>query len=399
MDGSLYLVLTAVPLRAIGLKATPFILGLLPVLGSGIYVLAALFFGRLSDRVSRVRMARLGAWIRVFSALGLTQAHSVVALLAWMPVLGIASGLFWPGLQAAVGEAWPERDLGRNIGGFNISWSSGKMMGFLLGGVLMTGVGYGAVLLLAAGATALSALLLPSLPRSAPAAARAGVPGVPAGSPDPEDETWRTRRAWRWIGWLGNFVLFGVGATLNYQYPKLMVTLGFTGRDFGIYLGAVYLFQTLSFAVLRGWSGWHFRLAPLLWAQGLTCLAAGCLGWLHTRALILATAPWIGLGLGMSYSSSIYYSLYRESGRGKNTGIHEALLGTGTFLLPLVGGMLAQATRTLRAPYLLCAAVLAAAMIAELWLARGASGTGQKKKRPEFPPRRLGGYHPHRSGP
>jgi MFS family permease len=367
MDGSLYLILTAVPLKAVSLQAGPFVLGLLPVLSSGVYIVSALFFGRLSDRVSRTRMCRLGAWIRALSAIGLTQARSVPALLAWMPVLGIASALFWPGLQAAIGEAYPERDLGRNLGAFNISWSGGKMLGFLCGGVIMASAGFAPALLLAAGATALAALFVPARIH------RAGE-GAPAGAPAPEADSFapgpQARRAWKRIGWSANFVLFGIGATLNYQYPKLLFALGFNGRDFGLYLGAVYLFQTLAFVLLMRWGSWRFRLWPLLLSQTLTLGAVAGLGWLTSRPLILATAPLVGLGLGMSYTSSIYYSLFREGGAGRNTGIHESLLGTGTFLLPLLGGALAQATGGLRAPYVLCALVLAGIMVAEAGMAR-----------------------------
>ena len=86
MDGSVYLILTAVPLRAIDLGATPVQLGILPVLGSGVYVISAFVFGRLSDRMPRMRMARLGAFLRVGTAVGLTTAGSVSALMVWMPL-------------------------------------------------------------------------------------------------------------------------------------------------------------------------------------------------------------------------------------------------------------------------------------------------------------------------
>jgi len=377
MDGSLYLILTAVPLQAIGLKASPFILGLLPALSAGVYIISAATFGRLSDRSSRMGMARWGALVRAVAAFGLTQAHSVGALLAWMPVLGIANGLFWPGLQAAIGEFWPERDLRKNLGAFNVSWSTGKMLGFLGGGVLIGAAGTNAALLVAGAATGLVAWALPSLGTARSRGRSSGEAAVSA--PDPPGAAAAlspgARRWWRIIGWTANFVLFGVGATLNFQYPKLLVSLGYTGRDFGTYLGAVYLFQTLSFVWLRGWSGWLYRLAPLLLAQGLTLAAVGVLGWLRSWPLILATAPLVGLGLGLCYSSSIYYSLYRESGRGRNTGIHEALLGTGTFVLPLLGGVAAQVGRSLLAPYLLCALALVGSMIAEARMARRAASS------------------------
>ena len=170
-----------------------------------------------------------------------------------------------------------------------------------------------------------------------------------------------------------------------------MIGLGFSGRDFGIFLAGVYLFQTLTFASLGAWKGWHFRAWPLLAAQAVSLLALIVLGRLHSLPLIWATAPAIGLGLGFSYSSSIFYSLYRQDDPGRSTGAHEALLGTGTFVLPLAGGWAAQLSGSLLAPYALCAIALASAMGAEWWLsARGGTMEG-KKGRPGTGLRGIGG--------
>jgi len=269
-----------------------------------------------------------------------------------------------------VGESGPDEELGRSIGAFNVAWSAGKMLGFVTGGVIIAAAGPDPALLSAAVLTAATGFLLPQRvgdpggTRIREIGSREFVPGPVAGLDA------GTRRAWRRLGWLANFVLFGIGATLNYQYPKWMIASGFTGRDFGVFLGAIYLFQTLSFVLLRRWDGWHFRIRPLLAAQGAALIAVIVLPRLHSLGWIWATAPWLGLGLGLSYNSSIYYSLFREPGRGRHTGIHEALLGSGTFLLPLLGGVSAQLASNLAAPYLLCAVVLASAMVVETGLVR-----------------------------
>ncbi len=393
-DGSLYLILTAVPLRAVDLRASALQLGILPLLSSGVYVLAALLAGRLSDRLPRTALARGGALLRCVVALAMTGADSVAALMAWMPALGIANALYWPAVQAAVGQLGRPERLARNLGHFNVSWSSGKMLGFLVGGILVARGGAVPTLLAAAAATALAGVILPgSHPARGESEPKPKLKAKPEPEPNPEPEPRPEPEpkakprpepkpmpgpkptperdcspSWRWIGWIANATLFGIGATLNFQYPKLMISLGLTGGDFGIYLGAVYLFQTLSFVVLTRWAGWHYRLAPLLMVQAITLLSLGALGWLTSRWWIWATAPGLGLGLGISYSSSIYYTLRGGTRAGRGAGIHEALLGSGTFLLPLIGGAFADLTDSLRAPYLLCCAVLLFVMAAEAHL-------------------------------
>ncbi len=365
MDGSFYLLLTAIPLQAAELHASSLQLGFLAVLGSGVYVAAALLFGRLSDRGPRMAMARLGAWLRAGASLAFLAARSVPLLMAFMPLLGVANGLFWPGLQAAVGEARPEGELRRNLGGFNVSWSTGKMFGFLIGGIILARRGSQPVFVLAAVLAVVVAVLLPNVrPHADWSESRLG-----AGASGALDRA-RHGSSWRRIGWLANFTFFGIGAILNYHYPKLLLSIGLTGQDFGIFLGLIYFFQTLAFIFLARWAGWHFRSWPLLVAQSLGLVSLALLVFLRTRFLIWATAPGIGLGLGLSYSSSIYYSLYHVRGRGRSTGIHEGLLGTGTFMLPFLGGGLAQATGSLLAPYLVGAGALLVTMAIELAWAR-----------------------------
>ena len=54
----------------------------------------------------------------------------------------------------------------------------------------------------------------------------------------------------------------------------------------------------------------------------------------------------------MTYVASLYYSLEGGADRkGGRAGIHEAVLGSGLFLGPLMGGLVGQAL-DLRAPYL-----------------------------------------------
>ncbi|HXZ38303.1 MAG TPA: hypothetical protein VEL68_19915, partial [Thermodesulfobacteriota bacterium] len=51
----------------------------------------------------------------------------------------------------------------------------------------------------------------------------------------------------------------------------------------------------------------------------------------------------------------------------KGAGLHESILGSGVVLGPLLGGILAHSTG-LRAPYILCLAVLAIVVIIEVSL-------------------------------
>jgi MFS family permease len=407
-DGSFYVVMTAVALRAIDLEASPIQLGLLPVLSSGCYVLAALLLGRLSDRWRRFAMARFGATVRAAAILGVIGANDPVALLCWMPILGASNGFFWPGLQSVLG-ALSERDrLSRVLGGFNVAWSTGKMLGFFLGGFFLERAGHAPVLVAASAVTFAIVLVLPwrevphthgegqtgdesrlsPVPRTL-APATAALVEAAAGSDADAPRSAKAGPAlawsmWRQVGWAANFLLFGLGATLNFHYPKYLDEHGMGGGAiFGTFLGIVYLSQTLFFVIAGLWHRWPFRLAPLVVTQ-LSCAAGiATLLWLRSPLAIWAVAPLVGIGLGFAYASSIFYSLHGTSERGHSTGIHEALLGSGSFLMPFVGGLLVDVSGSLAAPYVLLVGALLSLIGFEVWRVGRLSGATL----PEFRPR------------
>ena len=60
----------------------------------------------------------------------------------------------------------------------------------------------------------------------------------------------------------------------------------------------------------------------------------------------------IGGGFALAYYSSIYYSLHADTGRGGRAGLHETLIGSGSLLVPFLGGAAAAATGSAIVPYL-----------------------------------------------
>ncbi|MEZ4650306.1 MAG: MFS transporter [Candidatus Eisenbacteria bacterium] len=421
-DGSFYMVGTLVPLKAVALGASAFQLGLMPVLGSGSYILAALIGGHLSDRWPRITMAKWGAALRAAVTLLLFRADSTAHLLAVLPLFGMVNGLFWPGLQAALPSLATRRKLGSLVGQFNVSWSAGKMLGYAVGGVLVDRVGYGLPIWIATIGGGAPSLLLPSErevthyrpdegggarggeapgnvadrasarigspPADAPPAASvsAGAPPAPsvsAGAPPtasasaeaPPADTSATSPeravAWRRVGWTANFLLFGVGATLNYHYPKLLDSMALGGTEFGVFLGLAYLVQTLTFLLFSHWDGWHYRSGLLFAAELSVAAALLVLPQLSSPWLIWALAPAVGLGLGFAYSGSLFYSLVGPGAHGRSTGLHEAILASGSFLLPFLAGVGVRMTGSLHLPYQFVAAVVLGGVVLQLlWLGR-----------------------------
>jgi MFS family permease len=71
-------------------------------------------------------------------------------------------------------------------------------------------------------------------------------------------------------------------------------------------------------------------------------------------------AAWIvgGAVSGYAYQASIYFTLEEMLEKGKGSGFHEAMIGSGMFFGPMLAGWVGN-THSLRSPYFFCAAVLA----------------------------------------
>jgi len=99
---------------------------------------------------------------------------------------------------------------------------------------------------------------------------------------------------------------------------------------------------------------------------------------LRSFPAILAAGATIGVGLGMCYAASLYYSLHTDTGRGRSTGFNEAVLGSANFAVPLLGGALARTTGSIETPYPLAAAVLVFGVAAQIVLVARIRGTSRR---------------------
>ena len=351
---------TVLPVRALDFNASSTQLALLQTAASVVYVLNSLVSGGLSDRISRALLARVSILIAIAVCAAAVGAHSLGALYLIVPFMGFACSIYWPSIQGALGAEAGTAGLEKALGWFNVSWSIGKTLGFVIGGWMIAALTSSGALWMAV-ASALPVLFL--YPRDL-AVRRDTAPHE--GSSD--------RAVFRTLGYVANFLAFGVGNVFLNQFLKYLRAAPVPGWTpapfFGIFLGAIYGTQTLSFVVLQRNPGWTYKRGLLYGVQALCGGAALAVPFLHRDWALLGAGAVIGVGLGFANASSIYYSLHGPSDHGKYAGLHEAVLGAGSFLAPLAGGALADLTVDLRAPYWLAGGVTIAAIAAEELLYR-----------------------------
>jgi DHA1 family multidrug resistance protein-like MFS transporter len=368
MDLAFNIYYLAAPLLLIQLKANPVELGLVGTITSSVHMAMSHFMGHLSDRLGRRRLIIAAPLIFATSCLFVTLAGRVGVILALSALNGFAMSIYWPSLEAWVADRQTGSELARNIGSFNLSWTAATLTGPVLSGFLYNLYPRLTFLLAAAVALMLFILIYTSLQDTEPHSIESVEPtGGEASTP---------RKDLLYAVWVANFASWFLIGNARYQFPKLARELGLPPYVIGLLLGCVGFSLFSGFFILRGTHLWHFKKRYLFGAQLLAALGLVFL-FLSSEPVLLALAfLMIGLSCSVTYYSSLYYTVHLLEKKGKGTGLHESILGIGAVLGPILGGIAAQYTG-LRAPYLLCFAVLFAAVVAELTLTIKRNDKGQ----------------------
>ena len=262
--------------------------------------------------------------------LGLGLAPTAAACWVVFPLVGLLSGAKWPVIETyVVAGCTPDRAV-RAIGRFNVSWAASVPLALLVTGPLVARFPAG-LFLLAAALHAVSLLGLRGLPRR-PAHLDLAHPE----RPDPQ----RTAR-YRSLQTSARWGMLGGYAMLFLLAPLLPAV--FTGRlGFGVEaataLSAVLdVARVLTFVALGVFTAWRGRRLPLgLGVVGLP-LGLGLTLFGPTTAAVLAGEALFGVASGVVYYAALYHAMVLLNADPKAGGAHEALIGLGFALGPLMG--------------------------------------------------------------
>jgi len=322
-----------------------------------VYVIASILGGRFGQRYGYLRalqvgfagmsLAFLAGWY--VDGAGLARLAAIVTQAALMVVATISVCFTWPSLEALVSEGAPGRQLQRFVGVYNLVWSGAGSAAFFAGGALIEALGQRQVIFLIPGITiGVQGCLVAWLGRHEPV--RGGVCAV-HGTLASEEERHRSRvspRAFLRMSWLANPCAYVAISTAVPLIPTLAGRLGLAAREAGFFCSIWLFVRTATFVVLWQWNGWHYRFRWL--AGAFVGMMAGFLGIFlgatipgggRMELLLAVTLAQVvfGVGIGLIYYSSLYYSMDVGDTKGDHGGIHEAAIGAGILGGPLVGGL------------------------------------------------------------
>ncbi|HUJ09632.1 MAG TPA: MFS transporter, partial [Verrucomicrobiae bacterium] len=330
----------------------------------------ALVMGRVSDRIGRRKLASFGCLVASAMTLLCAFTTRVPWLLLFSAGIGAGISCFWPSIIAWLGEGLSGAQLAKRLTTFGVVWNAGILLGFGSTGAIFQHWPHVAfyasagVILIIAGLLFADTASWERRPRR-----DSDYPAEPvaAGRPLPKVGHTPAGRGFRKTAWLSlfatNFALNGTSA----MFPDLATHLGIAAEVHGALLAAGRGAALLAFIALQFLSFWRTRLWPLWIAQFCCAASIVWIGLAHP-IWMFATA-WIigGVMSGYAYQASIYFTLEEMTEKGKGSGFHEAMIGSGMFFGPVLAGWVGN-HGSLRAPYFFCAVILAVCVVIQMAL-------------------------------
>ena len=336
-------------LRAMDLHAQPVQLGILGFAWGFPYALVCPFAGKAAGRFDRRGIFLISTLLFSLYALLCAMAKTPLQLILAAPAGGIASALFWPAYETILHDKDPE-ETNRRLSVFNAGWTLGIMSGAALGGYFYERAGGAAEFVFIAAFVFANTLYIAWVTRH----------GIPPYAPTPQEERRKEgegvaiarRMGYMRMAWIANFAFWFTGATANTIFPKLARSLHITDAMIGVIMASVWVMQLLVFYALSRTQRWHYRIAPMLLLQtigvsGILFVAGGGVASVFILAFLL-----MGVARGLTYSSSLFYSLDTNAAESGNTGLHETIVGAAYLSAPLVAGYSAAGI-SLRAPFII----------------------------------------------
>lgn len=363
---------TAMPFVLTAIGGTETHVGYALAANSLSYMVALVFTGSLLGHLDVRWATRLATIVALAAAMVMVAAvfgagRQDADGLAWIWMIIVAGGLggasmtlYWPFLMSWVSARYEGVELNRRFGRYNGSWSSGGLIGPLIGASL---VEWNTLAPMIAAAMCFTvSLTLLSFAKNGAGCADEETPSEPGAEPSPDA---RSLAAYRWISRVALFCAWASQAIVRSQFALLFVTLGYSEAQYGGYYAVFALCNFLTLLAAGRWAFWHFRLVPLLACQMMLMVALLMMIYGRTLGVFAASAIVLGLSFGFAYSSHLYYGASASRNRSTRMTIHEMVISIGITVGAGTGGHLARNVGPY-APYWFAVVLIGLGLISQL---------------------------------
>jgi predicted MFS family arabinose efflux permease len=310
---------------------------LLAALNGAVWAVMAWQGGRFAQRFGYFTALKIGFTIMIGALAVGSQLHSAGGHIVVMAVTVIGICFTWPTLEALVSEGETPAGVQRMVGIYNMVWSATAALSYFTGGAMLEKLGSNSLFYVPAAILVIQLGLtfwLESQARqAAPAAATRAATPMLESHPHPAG---RTRKFLR-LAWLANPCAYIAMNTLVALMPSVAQRLELSTMVAG-FCCSVWCFARLgAFFLLWRWDGWHYRFRWLLAAYLALVGTFAAILMAPNLAVLLLAQIIFGSVIGLTYYSSLFYSMDLGDTKGEHGGIHESAIGLGNFAGPAVG--------------------------------------------------------------
>ena len=317
---------------------------LLAALLGFIYTFASWQAGRFARRYGYFTALKIGFSVMfAFLVVG-SQLDSATGQILSAIAVTLGMCLIWPTLEALVSEGEPPEGVPRAVGLYNVTWAVTNAIAFFIGGTFIQAFGFKSIFYLPAVIVLAQLGLTFWLQNHAAELARLAVnqPTAAPPPPDPNRPSPVRARAFLHMAWLANPFAYIAINTLIAVIPGLAERLQLSPMLAG-FTCSLWCFARLgTFFALWFWTGWHYRFRWLVTAFAVLIVSFAIMLIVPCLAVLLAAQIFFGAAIGLIYYSSLFYSMDASEIKSEHGGIHEAAIGAGNFIGPIVGALSLQ---------------------------------------------------------
>ena len=328
----------------------------LAALNGGTYALLAWRGGRFAQRYGYFTALKIGFGVMAGALAVGSQLQSAPGQIFVMVAVITGMSFTWPSLGALVSEGESRAGLQQMVGTYNAVWAGTGAIAYFTGGAMLDRLGLRCVfyvpMALLITVLALTFWLADRVRRTRDRTGDLGSIQSTRGGPEilivdasPAEihpQSPARARSFLRMAWLANpFAYIGMN-TLIALMPGIAQRLELSTTLAG-FSGSLWCFARFgTFIGLRLWPGWHYRFRWLL--LGYLALVSGFILILIAPNLpvLLAAQMLFGGAIGLTYYSSLFYSMDMSESKGKHGGIHESVIGLGNCAGPAVGAAALQ---------------------------------------------------------
>jgi len=296
-----------------------------------IYVLAALMSHRISSWLGERRLLLLamlgqaGAYAMIWA-----MAGNVVSLVSGIVIYNVFSGMKWPVIESYFSAGRTPRESSKMIGWFNLAWSSASGVGLALSGSIIASARPEMLFAISVAIDLVNTVFLVKLEPRLVHLALDHPERLPA-----ERVRWFASllRASRGSLLLSYTLFYVISPLLPALFNRVAVPVMWAT----VFAALLHVARFATFVALQRFDRWHGQVWVAIAA--IVGLPVGFLLIVCDLSLAALIGGQIvfGLAAGLTYYAALYYAMVVKDSSVDASGKHEAIIGSGAVVGPIVG--------------------------------------------------------------